>query len=156
MLTGRQLREARELLGLTPSRLATRTVILTAMTIKQAEAFDGEPQITIQYLKAIRQALERAGIEFTPNATSAGSSLMRRRHAEVLRPPRRHKGIGAAPAGTVPSRIQRGFHRIGVMLAAGAGGSYSVRREAFISKSAIFMDGNTKTGIAKTRRCVSR
>ena len=65
MLTGRQIREARELLGLTPSRLAIRTVILTAKTIKQAEASDGEPQIAIQYLEAIRQALERYGIEFT-------------------------------------------------------------------------------------------
>jgi predicted transcriptional regulator len=63
--TGRQIREARTLLGLTRSALATKVRMVTTATITRAEAVYGEPAITIAQAAAIRSFLEAAGIQFT-------------------------------------------------------------------------------------------
>ena len=65
MLTGREIREARELLGLQPGRLAAKMRTVTTLTLKRAEADDHRPPIADFHMKAIRQTLERLGIEFT-------------------------------------------------------------------------------------------
>lgn len=67
MLTGRQIREARGLLALTPSKLATRSKVVTTMTVNRAEANNHHPPIADFHMKAIRQTLENLGIEFTAN-----------------------------------------------------------------------------------------
>ena len=69
-ITGRQKREARVLLKLDHSRLATRVKVVTKATIVRAEAVDGEPSIKIAQASAIRGAMERAGIEFLPETGS--------------------------------------------------------------------------------------
>ncbi len=66
MLTGTQIREARELLGLKPSAFAAKTRTVTTLTVKRAEADDHQPPISEFHMKTIRQTLERLGIEFTP------------------------------------------------------------------------------------------
>ncbi|WP_237482592.1 hypothetical protein [Lichenibacterium dinghuense] len=63
-LTGRQIRQARILLKLTPARLAERSRVVTVDTIRRAEACTGQPAIPEAHLQAIRGALERGGIEF--------------------------------------------------------------------------------------------
>ena len=65
MLTGRQIREARDLLGLHVGKLAEKTKIVTTATLRRAEADDHTPPIAETHIKAIRQTLERLGIEFT-------------------------------------------------------------------------------------------
>ena len=67
ILTGKQIREARTLLGLTPGKLATRSKLVTASTVNKAEADDHRPPIADSHMKAIRQTLEDLGIEFTPD-----------------------------------------------------------------------------------------
>ena len=67
MLTGQQIREARLLLGLAPSRLAQKTKIVTALTVRRAEADDHRPPIADVHMRAIRQTLEQLGVEFTPD-----------------------------------------------------------------------------------------
>lgn len=66
MLTGREIREARELLGLSPSGLAVKARVVTTSTVKRAEA-DAMPPIADSHRKAIQQTLERFGVEFTPD-----------------------------------------------------------------------------------------
>ena len=51
---------------MTPGDLARRTKVFKA-AIMQAETVDDEPPITTGQAAAIRAALERAGIEFTPD-----------------------------------------------------------------------------------------
>ena len=65
MLTGRQIREARALLKLSPSDIAVKARTVTTATVKRAEADDHRPPIADSHMKAIRQTLERLGIEFT-------------------------------------------------------------------------------------------
>ena len=67
MLTGRQLREARELLGLSPSGLAVKARVVTTNTVKRAEADDHQPPMAESHMRAIQQTLERLGVEFTPD-----------------------------------------------------------------------------------------
>lgn len=64
-ITGRQIREARSLLGLQRNELAARAKTITTATIVRAESVDGEPPITSAQVAAIRLALDSAGIEFT-------------------------------------------------------------------------------------------
>ncbi len=64
MLKGRQIREARTLLGLSPSALAVKVRSVTTETVKRAEA-DAVPPIAASHAKAIQQTLETLGIEFT-------------------------------------------------------------------------------------------
>ncbi len=67
MLTGRQIREARALLGLQRNELAARVATVTTATIVRAETVDDEPPITAAQAAVIERALDRAGIEFTPD-----------------------------------------------------------------------------------------
>ena len=67
MLTGRQIRQARTLLGLTPSVLAQKTKVVTTTTVKRAEADDQRPPIAEAHMKAIQQTLEALGVEFGPD-----------------------------------------------------------------------------------------
>lgn len=64
-ITGRQIREARALLGLSPNQLATKAGLVTAATIKQAEADAIKQPIADTYMRTIRVTLEALGIEFT-------------------------------------------------------------------------------------------
>ena len=64
-ITGRQIRQARTLLGLTPSILAQKTKVVTTTTVKRAEADDQRPPIAEAHMKAIRHTLEQLGVEFT-------------------------------------------------------------------------------------------
>jgi transcriptional regulator with XRE-family HTH domain len=64
VITGAQIREARALLGWSRWRVA-RLARLTTQTIQRAERVDGEPPVTIATLRAIKTALEAAGVEFT-------------------------------------------------------------------------------------------
>ena len=67
MLTGREIRQARELLGLKPGRLAAKVKTVTTLTVKRAEADDHRPPIADVHMRAIRQTLEQLGIEFGPD-----------------------------------------------------------------------------------------
>ena len=64
--TGSQIREARTLLGLSPSALAVKARAVTTNTVKRAEV-DAVPPIADAHRKAIQQTLERLGVEFTPD-----------------------------------------------------------------------------------------
>ena len=65
MLTGRQLRTARKLLGLQPSKLAERMRVSTRL-VKIAESIDDECNVTLSRADRIRAYLEDQGIEFLP------------------------------------------------------------------------------------------
>ena len=67
MLTGRQIREARALLELSPSELATRIGLVRPTTVKQAEADDPWPPVDVAHLDAIQRSLEALGVEFGPD-----------------------------------------------------------------------------------------
>ena len=64
-ITGRQIREARAFLELSPNRLATKAVLVTPATIKQAEADTIKQPIADTPMRTIRVILEALGIEFT-------------------------------------------------------------------------------------------
>jgi hypothetical protein len=64
MITGAQIRRARELLEWTPWKLARFSRVPSAV-IQRAEAVDGEPTITVYQEALIRNALQDAGVEFT-------------------------------------------------------------------------------------------
>lgn len=65
MLTGRQLKAARTLLGIPRSKLAERMSI-PGLTIKIAESSEGECLVTLARAQKIQAYLERQGIEFLP------------------------------------------------------------------------------------------
>lgn len=65
MLTGRQIREGRALLGLQRNEFAKKVRTVTTLTINRAEAVDDEPPITIAQATAIEGVFDRAGVEFT-------------------------------------------------------------------------------------------
>ncbi len=65
MLTGRQLKAARLLLGLPRSKLAERMSIPSTI-IRIAESVDGECPITVARARQVQTYLERQGIEFMP------------------------------------------------------------------------------------------
>lgn len=62
-ITGGQIRAARALLRWTAQDLA-KTASIGVMTVRRAEAEDGQPSITAANLKLIRITLEEAGVEF--------------------------------------------------------------------------------------------
>jgi hypothetical protein len=64
MITGAQIKAARELLGWTPWKLARSSQVPSAV-IRRAESVDGEPTITVYQEALIRNALRDAGAEFT-------------------------------------------------------------------------------------------
>ena len=64
-ITGRQIRQARTLLGLTRSQLASKVKCLTTLVIMRAEDDEDEPIASPEHAAAIRRTLERSGIEFT-------------------------------------------------------------------------------------------
>ncbi|MGI4767496.1 MAG: hypothetical protein ACRYGP_20825 [Janthinobacterium lividum] len=66
MLTGRQIREARLLLGLKRSILAQKVGRISTLAIIRAEEAEGESVASPEHAAAIRQTLERLGIEFGP------------------------------------------------------------------------------------------
>lgn len=82
MITGRQIREARALLGLQRSVLAARSKIITTATITRAEAVDGEPPITTVQAAAIQQVLERAGVDFTSDTVGPAGVKLRKADSE--------------------------------------------------------------------------
>ena len=66
-LTGRQIREARVLLGLKRSVLAQKVGSLTTRVIMRAEEIEREPSLSVDQDAAVRRTLERLGIEFVPD-----------------------------------------------------------------------------------------
>ena len=68
-ITGRQIREARALLGLQRNELAAKAKVVTIATIVRAESVEDASPITAYQADAICQALERADIEFTVDPT---------------------------------------------------------------------------------------
>jgi hypothetical protein len=77
MITGAQIRQARELLGWPPTRLAQRAKVHSAI-VRRAESVDGEPPVTVYQAALIRDALERFGNEFT-NGEEPGVKLTKAR-----------------------------------------------------------------------------
>lgn len=74
MCTSAQLRAARHLLGLSQADIATATS-LSLPTVKRAES-DRDVAISQEAVRAIRAALEAAGVEFIPeNGGGAGVRL---------------------------------------------------------------------------------
>jgi transcriptional regulator with XRE-family HTH domain len=73
MITGAQIRAARALLRLDQSELAASAGI-SLPTIKRAEKADGAPPVRAETMDALRNALQRKGIDFIP----AGADRARR------------------------------------------------------------------------------
>jgi len=69
LITSRQIKAARALLGLTAAKLAEISNI-GFTTIIRLESFDGVPAGNVKTLEAVQSALEKAGIEFigTPDS----------------------------------------------------------------------------------------
>ncbi len=74
MLTGRQLRTARNLLGLQRSKLAERMRVPTRL-VKIAESIDDECNVTLSRAGRIRTYLENQGIEFLPLGSEPAARL---------------------------------------------------------------------------------
>ena len=72
MITGEQIRRARELLGWTPYRLAPRAGIGHTL-LRQFEK--GARPIDAESAARLRAALEEAGVEFLDNDTGEGVRL---------------------------------------------------------------------------------
>jgi len=69
LITSRQIKAARALLGLTAAKLAEISNI-GFTTIIRLESFEGVPAGNVKTLEAVQSALEKAGIEFigTPDS----------------------------------------------------------------------------------------
>ena len=63
IITGRQLRAARALLGMEQIELAKHSRVAIG-TIRRMESFDGEVGARTSTLSQVQKALERAGVEF--------------------------------------------------------------------------------------------
>jgi predicted transcriptional regulator len=63
LITGRQLRAARVLVGLEQIELARRARVAIG-TIRRMESFDGEIGARTSTLSLVKKALEKTGIEF--------------------------------------------------------------------------------------------
>ena len=75
IVTGRQIAAARTLVGVAQADLAERSNISVA-TLKRMEASPGEAMGLVNNIRAVRQALEAAGVEFIPeNGGGAGIRL---------------------------------------------------------------------------------
>ena len=71
MLTGKQIRDARALLGLARSKFAERAGVPHAI-LKLAEATDGECPVQLDRARQIRRAIEAAGLELFGDGAEAG------------------------------------------------------------------------------------
>ncbi len=67
MLTGRQIREARTLLGINRSILAHKIGRMTTRVIIRAEENEDEPTLSAEQDEAVRQTLDRLGVEVGPH-----------------------------------------------------------------------------------------
>ena len=88
LITGSQIRAARALLRWTQDDLARRSQVAVA-TISDAEAGDGSISVTAADARALRTALERAGVAFIDeNGGGAGVRFAKRSSPpdEGLRP----------------------------------------------------------------------
>ena len=65
MLTGRQLREARDKLGWLPSELARRAGLALSI-VRRAESTDGEAVVTTAQIAALRLAFTKVGVDIAP------------------------------------------------------------------------------------------
>jgi transcriptional regulator with XRE-family HTH domain len=78
MLSSDQIRGARAILRLSQADLA-KAASLSLETIKRLEAMRGELKVRLETLMRIKEALERAGVEFIPeNGGGAGVRLAKR------------------------------------------------------------------------------
>ena len=78
MLTRRQIREARTLLGLNRGRLAEQVAIATTQEIIRAEAVDEQPPITMARAAAIQSFLQAAGVKFIPENSGGPGVRLRK------------------------------------------------------------------------------
>jgi transcriptional regulator with XRE-family HTH domain len=67
LITGRQLRAARALIGMEQIDLAKRARVAIG-TIRRMESFDGEIGARTGTLSLVQRALEKAGVEFLNDA----------------------------------------------------------------------------------------
>jgi ribosome-binding protein aMBF1 (putative translation factor) len=70
MITGSQMRKAREALGWSRAQLATKAKV-TVTVVQRAESSPGEPMVTIAHLNALMQALRTAGASFPSTASDS-------------------------------------------------------------------------------------
>jgi len=78
MLSSDQIRGARAILRLSQADLA-KAASVSLETIKRLEAMRGELKVRLDTLTRIKDALERAGVEFIPeNGGGAGVRLAKR------------------------------------------------------------------------------
>lgn len=63
LITGRQLRAARVLIGMEQIELAKRARVAIG-TVRRMESFDGEIGARTSTLMLVKRALEKAGVEF--------------------------------------------------------------------------------------------
>lgn len=63
MITGRQLKAARALVGWEQTDLAKKSGVAIS-TVRRMEGFDGEVGARTSTLSLVQKALERAGVEF--------------------------------------------------------------------------------------------
>ncbi len=66
-LTGRQIRQARELLGMNHSVLAQRTRCLTTLALRRTEESEDEATLSAKQDVAVRRTLDRLGVEVGPH-----------------------------------------------------------------------------------------
>ena len=79
MLSSDQIRGARAILRLSQADLA-KAASVSLETIKRLEVMQGELKVRLYTLTRIKEALERAGVEFIPeNGGGAGVRLAKRR-----------------------------------------------------------------------------
>ena len=71
MITGKQIREARALMGLQRSKFAEKAGVPHAI-LKLAEMTDGECPVQIDRARQIRRAIEAAGLELYGEGETAG------------------------------------------------------------------------------------
>jgi transcriptional regulator with XRE-family HTH domain len=72
MITGKQIREARALMGLQRSKFAEKAGV-PHMIVKLAEMTDDECPVTLDRARQIRRAIEAAGIELYGEGAEAGA-----------------------------------------------------------------------------------
>ena len=78
MLSSDQIRGARAILRLSQADLA-KAASVSLETIKRLEAMQGELKVRLDTLTRIKDALEKAGVEFIPeNGGGAGVRLTKR------------------------------------------------------------------------------
>lgn len=77
MVTGRQIRAARVLLGWSYRTLAERSGV-SESTIRRAEATDGIPTVRADNLYAIQAALQAGGVLFIDENTAGGEGVRMR------------------------------------------------------------------------------